>query len=168
MRRVWGQTIGSKARLEIVQHLGTPQEKRELVIVRLDQPQGAIKVSLAGGRRVDLAVVPSADLQKRREAKEEPQSQNALAKLRGMAFGDFTGATGVRTGGTGTSGRTNVAAMAKADAGQQQSAVRGGSVPTTGPGSANGLEMVLRPVCQTMQNVGNRSPLNLPGIPGGQ
>jgi hypothetical protein len=173
VRRLWGQTIGSKARLEIIQHVGAPNEKRHIEVIRLDQPGSAIKVSLGGGRRAELATVPAADLQKRNEAREEARPRTALDKLRALAFGDFSGATGgaPRAGaGAGATPRVNgVAAAAKIDAGQQ-SAVQGGAVPITGQLRAsnqdNGLDMVLRPVFQNLP--GGRSTFNLPGIPGGQ
>lgn len=171
VRRVWGKTIGSKARLEIVQHLGTPKERRHLEIVRLDQNSGTIKLNLQGGRRVEMASVPPSGRQRVAETQEESTALSAAAKLRGMAFGDFTGAAGVRVGGASTvSTRNTPSALAQADT-NQQSAVRGSAVPTTGQlrsSEKNGLEMVLRPVFDNMNTqLGRRPGLVLPGIPGG-
>ena len=171
VRRVWGQTIGSKARLEIIQHAGTPQAKHHIEMVRLDQKGGAVKVSLSAGRRVEMATVPPADLQQR-QAKEESRPRTALDKLRGLAFGDFSGATGgsPRAGASaaGTPRPTVATLAAKSDAGRQ-SAVQGGAVPITGqlrPSDQNGgMDIVLRPVFQNLP--GGRSTYNLPGIPGG-
>ena len=168
VRRVWGQTIGSRARLEIIQHLGTPQETRRLEIVRLDQ-KGTVKLSLSAGRRVELASVPAVELQKRSEAAEETRPQTAVEKLRGLAFPDFSGASGSRgsVGATGAARPTSVAAMAARSDASQQSAVRGSAVQMTGQvrmSEKNGLEAVIRPHFQTFG--ASRSSLNLPGIPG--
>lgn len=169
VRRVWGQTIGARARLEIVERLGTPQERRRLEIVRLDQ-KGTVKLSLSAGRRVELASVPAADLQKRRDAKEEVRTPTALEKLRGLAFPDFSGSSGPRGSGGAAGGatRTSVAAMAAAAPDtNRQSALRGSAVQMTGQvrmSETNGLEAVIRPHFQTFGPA--RSSLKLPGIPG--
>ncbi len=170
VRRVWGKTIGSRARLEIIQHLGTPQETRRLEVVRLDQT-GTVKLNLSRGRRVELASVPPADLQKRRETREEARTPTALEKLRGLAFPDFSGARASSprgsVGAAGTARPSVAATAARSDVGRQ-SAVRGGAVQMTGQvrmSEQNGLEAVIRPMFQTFG--ANRSNLQLPGIPGG-
>ncbi len=164
VRRIWGQTVGSRARLEVIHHLGTPRETRELHTVRLDQ-KATLRISLSGGRRTEMAYVPPTTAPKSQEAKEN-QTPHVLEKLRGLAFPDFSGATAPRVSSTSNS-RPSVAAAARAEA-PAQSAVRSGAVQMTTQLRAsdqNGLDMVLRPVFQNIPT--SRSNLNLPGIPGG-
>ena len=51
VRRLWGQPLGGKARLEIVQHQGTPKESRQIETVQVDGKAATFKLTLADGRR---------------------------------------------------------------------------------------------------------------------
>ncbi|MCS7045096.1 MAG: hypothetical protein NZO58_01940, partial [Gemmataceae bacterium] len=165
VRRLWGQTIGSRARLEIIQHLGTPQETRRIETVRVDQ-KNSIKIVLSQGRRFELAAVPPPAVQKRLEGKDEIKPQSVVEKLRGLAFPDFSGMTGSKLNSSAPAQvRSSVAALApKADF-NTQAALRGGAVQMTTQlrvSDRGELEMELRPVFQG----GGRPSFNLPGIPG--
>ena len=46
VRRMWGQPFGDRARLEIIQYAGTPQEVRRIESVNLAQGNKTIKVTL--------------------------------------------------------------------------------------------------------------------------
>jgi len=166
VRRLFGQPLAGRAHLDIIQHLGTPQETRRRETIRLDQT-AYVKFQLKNGRRTELASVPPA-IQKRTEAKEELTSEtgSVLLKLRSMSFPTFSGASAPR-GGAGTPGR-----LAKQDT--QLTASQVGAV--TGAGGVNlnaqvkvsadqrETNLVLQPVFQTV--IGNRPTMNLPLIPG--
>src|SRR5262249_20364633 len=53
VRRSWGTPFGNRARLEIIQHAGTPQEIRRIETVDLTLGK-TVKVSLKNGRRTEL------------------------------------------------------------------------------------------------------------------
>jgi tetratricopeptide (TPR) repeat protein len=95
IQRNWGQPLGNHARLEIIQHLGTPQEIRRLQSVRLGDKQ-SFKVTLKEGRRTELAVVPPLPTQRpRREA--DPKGPSVREKLRALAHPDFAEAKVIRS-----------------------------------------------------------------------
>src|SRR5260370_14240495 len=58
VRRNWGQTFGKRARVEIIQHLGTPQETRQLAILHQQPPQTST-VTVSSGARTALAMPPA-------------------------------------------------------------------------------------------------------------
>jgi len=168
VRRLFGQPLGGRATLEIIQNFGTPRETRRLEVIRLDQGARVIKFQLKGGQRTELASVPPA-IHKRPQAKEETSTGGSvLLKLRNMAFPDFSGASTPR-GGAGTPG-AQVRPALPAAAYQSQAA------PITGAGGVNltaqlkmsaderETNLVLQPVFQTV--IGNRPTMNLPLIPG--
>src|SRR5205807_5494479 len=70
VRRLFGQPLGGRATLEIIQNFGTPHETITMQTIRLDQAAPVIKFQLKSGQRTELASVPPA-IQKRGEAKEE-------------------------------------------------------------------------------------------------
>jgi tetratricopeptide (TPR) repeat protein len=173
VRRLWGQTLGSRARVEVIRHLGTPRETRQLHIVRFDSSNTPLKVTLAQGRRTELATVSLANLERKQpdRDREELKGTSMLQKLRNMAFPDFSGAT--TTGGTKVRGTSpaapRMAAGHSATAPALHSSLRGGAVQMTTEmrrgQDGRELDMVLRPVFQTVPAA--RPGANLPGIPGG-
>src|SRR5438874_9489915 len=86
VRRLFGQPLGGRAFLEIIQHFGTPKETRRLEVIRLDQT-AHVAFRLKSGRRTELASVAPA-IQKRTDTKEDVGTVNGsvLTKLRSMAF----------------------------------------------------------------------------------
>ncbi len=169
VRRLFGQPLGGKARLEIVQNLGTPQETRRLEIIRLDQTS-QVKVHVRNGRRTELASVAPV-MQKRTETKEETAggTVNVLLKLRGMAFPAFSGAGGTARGGAFTPGAQAKRELPPASYKSQASPVAGaGGVNLTAQLTVSSdqkeTNLVLNPVFQTV--IGNRPTMNLPLIPG--
>src|SRR5262245_57259380 len=85
VRRLWGQPLGGKARLEIVQHQGTPKETRRIETVKVDEPVVTLKVKLEDGRRTALATVPPPSAL-RREAQDNPvKTRRVMEKLRDVA-----------------------------------------------------------------------------------
>ncbi len=102
MRRLWGQPYGNRARLDIVQHAGTPQEVRRIESIDLTQGK-TVKVALKNGRRTELAVVSPANQVKRQQTVKEGRATDPWVKLRRLAFPDFAGARRV-DGGVGSPG----------------------------------------------------------------
>ncbi len=125
-RRLFGQPLGNRAFLDIIQNLGTPQETRRRQVIRLDQP-AVVSFQLKSGRRTELASV-APPIEKRPDPKKDAGTGggNVLAKLRGLAFADASGATQAR----GSCGFTGHAVAAFAAAGgvskSRDAGLRGG------------------------------------------
>ncbi len=175
VRRNWGQTLGKRARLEIIQHLGTPQESRKLLTVSVDGTSSTT-VKLADGRRMALATIPPPAAQRQRDDKEEAKSMNIWERLRQSARPDYSQAKGVR-GGAWTPGAL-LPAEAKAQPNRKQPervAYQTGIAPQLG-GAANlnaqavvsadrrYVRLSVTPVFQTV--TGSGPLVNLPLIPG--
>jgi hypothetical protein len=166
VRRLFGRPLGNRARVQIIQHLGTPKETHLLEIINLDKT-AVIKFELKSGRRTELASVAPV-LPKKSEAREETPtgSVSVITKLRGMAFGDYSSVTAPR-GGAGTPGGQYKHLASQAAPSQ--------AAPMTGAGGVNltaqvkmsadrsEANLVLQPVFQA---VGNRPAMSLPLIPG--
>jgi hypothetical protein len=177
VRRLWGQPYGNRARLEVIQHAGTPQEVRRIQSIDLTQGK-AIKVTLKDGRRTELAVVnPAAQARKQETAKEE-HHVDPWVKLRKLAFPNFAGSKNV-SGGAASPGAVQRApilvasprrgkTMAINEAPLMQGAIRGSGVNLTTElrPSEDGrqFEMRMQPVFQAMG--GSRSSMSFDVIPG--
>ncbi len=82
VKRLWGQPAAGQFRLEIIQHQGTPQEKRRVETFSIDQTF-SMKIVLANGRRTDLAQVSTA---LPRQSKDDAiQAESVMSKLRSIA-----------------------------------------------------------------------------------
>ncbi|MFO0865566.1 MAG: hypothetical protein U0744_13105 [Gemmataceae bacterium] len=168
--RLWGKTLGNRAKLEVIQNFGTSKERRQLFPVTLDQKK-VVVVKLAEGRRNELAVLSPANLQ-RRAKDEDTKTSSIWSKLRDVSFGDFSNAT-VR-GGAGTTGihAQGGAATEKIDpAPSVQSALNARNtlgVPLTGSlrmsSTGRDLELLMQPVFQNVRE--GRPAVNLSVIPG--
>jgi hypothetical protein len=82
---VWGKPLGNKAKLEIIQHQGTPQETTRLVTVNFAEGN-TVKAKLADGRRTEAAAVPPQAAAKRPQAPvDAPRSADqVLSQLRAL------------------------------------------------------------------------------------
>jgi tetratricopeptide (TPR) repeat protein len=101
---VWGRPLGGKAKLEIVEHQGTPQETIHVVTLNLAESRGTT-VKLPDGRRTQAAAVPPPGALKRSEASAEAAASTSsiLDQLRSMTEPpDFTGGISGSVGGFGT------------------------------------------------------------------
>jgi tetratricopeptide (TPR) repeat protein len=177
VRRLWGQPLGGRARLEITQNKGTPQETKRLEIVRLDQAN-SFKVYLRDGRRTELASVPPPGSQQARRQAQRPESKtgSAMSKLRDLASGDFSGAKGI-SGGAFTPGASMATGPELPRRPQPEVTLyQTGVAPLSGAGmdlsaqfkvSADRREvnLVMQPVFQSVGT--GRPPVNLSVIPGG-
>lgn len=118
---VWGRPIGGAATLDVVQHRGTPSEKRERRTVHFGAAAEAVRVRLEGGRRRAIERIdgdarlvldrapsggesPLTELRRLLQAGrpgEDPRRRDAPA-VGGVAFGrsvPFVGAVGTVGGG---------------------------------------------------------------------
>jgi hypothetical protein len=73
VERVWGEPLGGKAKLEIIQHQGTPRQTIRVVTVNLAGGNTAA-VKLADGRRTEPASVPPPGATRRPEPPAEAAS----------------------------------------------------------------------------------------------
>jgi hypothetical protein len=82
---VWGKPLGNKAKLEIIQHQGTPQETTRLVTLNFAESNTA-QVKLADGRRTEAASVPPQAAAKRPAppADAPASTDQVLGQLRAM------------------------------------------------------------------------------------
>ncbi len=174
VRRLFGQPLGGRAKLEIIQNYGTAKETRKLEIIRLDQ-NAAFKVNLKAGRRTELASVSPVQPKRQDNKEEAAPTMSVLAKLRGIAHPDFSGAS--PRGGAGTPGSHLPMAPSRAGKMQtQQPAYQSAVTPLAGVGvnltaqvqlspGQDEANLVLRPIFQTVA-AGQRPAVNLPLIPG--
>ena len=96
---LWGRPLGDKVQIKVIRHQGTPDERPEYYTMDLKR-QTKLSISFAGGRRKDVAVLPSAVEMTRLRAKPNQAGQvSVMNKLRALVSG--TGAIGL-SGGTGS------------------------------------------------------------------
>ncbi|HVK13696.1 MAG TPA: hypothetical protein VM597_33425, partial [Gemmataceae bacterium] len=103
--RTHGATLGNKAKLTVTRHKGTKDETVEYLTVVVD-PKVAdpvVTIPLEGGRRTDLAVIPSPMEMAKYKAKPA-QAGQVMNKLRALASG-APSQPGAMAGGTGAAGR---------------------------------------------------------------
>ncbi len=99
--RLWGRPLGDKVQIKIIRHQGTPDERPEYYTLDLNH-QSELSISFNRGRRMDLAVLPSAVEMARLRAKPNMAGQvSVMNKLRALVSG---------TGSVGLSGGTSSAA----------------------------------------------------------
>jgi hypothetical protein len=90
VRRVWGQILGGKAVLEIIQHQGTPDETRRRETIAFDRIHMA-NFTLENGTRTTAEYVPP--VQPRTESRKAVALQSrteVLNDLRALANGDHS------------------------------------------------------------------------------
>jgi hypothetical protein len=177
VRRLWGQPLGSRALLEVIQGQGTPQETHRVFSVAADSKQ-TIKLHVPSGRRTSLAAVPPPGAQQQaKEAAEERTPGGIMAKLRDVADPDFSEYQkthgGVGTAGGGWTPNDEPAVRQ----GPEQLAYQAAVAPLSGSGvdltaraiissDQRSVRLSLTPVFQTAAR--STGPVvNLPIIPGG-
>jgi hypothetical protein len=183
VRRIWGRPLGSKAKLVIVQHQGTPDESRREVVVRLDQKY-TFKVKLEGGRRTSVASVPPSETYRPQEKKEDVvRPSQILVKLRDLADPSLSdsSSSGIQ-GGTGSLGGSSIARPGKQPLNRKQPEEVAYQAKVS-PFSANSIDMTVQAVVsadrryvrlnvgavfQTVTRLGGGSIVNFPFIPGGR
>ncbi|MFO0968887.1 MAG: hypothetical protein U0793_25315, partial [Gemmataceae bacterium] len=169
VRRLWGETFGNRAKLEIVTHDGTGKAVRRLETFKLDG-ETTFKVVLKDGNRTELASVAPAGAHKsgKQESRREAQKNIHLA-LRELAYQDFSAAKPPSGFAMSPGARTPSGPPIKVGPTYRTSAlpVSGAGVQFTAelkstPGSSEPT-VVLNPVFQTT----DPKALSLPVIPGG-
>jgi tetratricopeptide (TPR) repeat protein len=189
VRRIWGAPLGGRARLEIIQHQGTPDETRRIETVRVDN-KTTLKVTLKDGRRTQVAPVAPDATVRRAELKDEVvKERRILEKLRDIADPYYAGEGPARmSGGVGLArygvraedvgARTPTAEQLKRKADEQpvfQGAVAplsgwSGNLTTTATVSADRryVRLNVSPVFVSGFGSGlSRPTFNLSSIPGG-
>jgi tetratricopeptide (TPR) repeat protein len=162
VRKLWGRPLFGQARLEIIRHLGTPQEDRQLEIVKIDAAK-TFHIRLTGGRRTDLAVISDDNLKPRADSKA-PASVNGREALRQLLRPEMSGGAGVAGGqvpeGVGQVGREETARRSSSN-----SAVGAGmNYEIRESADRKTTSMVMQPVFETIQAARN---VNLNVVPGG-
>jgi tetratricopeptide (TPR) repeat protein len=93
--RIWGRSQGEKAQVKVTQHQGTPDERVDYYTVDVSRDT-ELKVAVEGGRRTDIAVLPSPVDRAKYRTKTNDASQ-VMNKLRTLISG-----TGNLSGGVGS------------------------------------------------------------------
>jgi hypothetical protein len=90
---IWGQPLGNRARLEVIQHQGTPRQSLKLVNLDLRAKDGnRLTIRLESGRRTDLASVPPLAAVARPPVEEAKAGPDAVFnQLRALAHPSTTG-----------------------------------------------------------------------------
>jgi tetratricopeptide (TPR) repeat protein len=90
-----GDIQGDKVQVKVIRHKGTPAERVDYFTLNLKE-QTEVEVNLEGGRRTDLAVLPS-PVDRAKYKSKPAQSEQAMNKLRALVAG-----TGQVSGGVGS------------------------------------------------------------------
>ena len=161
VRKLWGRPLFGQARLEIIRHLGTPQEDRQLEIVKIDTAK-TFHVRLDGGRRTELAVI-SADNLKARADSKAPTAVNGREALRSLLRPEMSGGAGV----VGAQVPEGVGRVGREETGQRSSANSavgvGMNYELRESADRKTMNMVMQPVYETLQAQRN---INLNMVPG--
>lgn len=171
VRRLWGSPLFGQARVEVIEHLGTPQESRRLHILKLDQKK-TLQVRLDEGSRTELAAISLANFRKRDLGSEDDLPVSGAEQLRRLTDPQLVG-NGIR-GGASAFGPAPAAVTLKAPGtGDTVPNLRTSVTPTIGA-SVNleyrmspdnrGYNVVMHPVFETLR-VG-RPTVNLSVVPG--
>jgi hypothetical protein len=105
----WGKPLGNKAKLEVIQHQGTPQETVRPITINFADAN-TVTVPLKEGRRTELASVPPPEsLQRSDPLPDMPSTDRVLTQLRNLTDpgeGPTNGITGsVACNGTPSPGK---------------------------------------------------------------
>jgi len=163
VRKLWGRPLFGRARLEIIQNLGTPKQTSRLEIIDLSQTK-SVNVRLEEGRRTELAAISPANLKKAAAKGEAEKAVGGYEQIRRLSYPETTGG-----------GARNAGASLPAAARVNESIPQARSSATPSVGAAVNLEMrmsadqksmnvVMQPVYQTLKN--GRPAANLSVVPG--
>jgi len=94
VRRLWGQPLGNKARVEIIRHLGTAREARKIQTIDLSEPVVTFKVKLDDGRRTSMAVITPVEYRRPEAKGDAAKGVSTLEKLRDLADPYYSGQSG--------------------------------------------------------------------------
>jgi hypothetical protein len=174
VRRIWGRPLGSKAKLVIITHQGTPEEERREEVIRFDRTH-TLKLKLAKGRRTAVAQIPpDAAYRRPEEKKPEPGSDsNILVKLRNLAdpeFNNTSTVSDVRPAGPAV-GPLNQNQMEQVAFQSSVMAYGSAGIDLTAQAVVSAdrryVRLSVSPVFQTLGRSGSGLLVNIPLIPGG-
>jgi tetratricopeptide (TPR) repeat protein len=161
VRKLWGRPLFGQARVEIIRHLGTPKEERQLEIVKVDATK-TIHVRFTEGRRTELAVISDDNLKPRVDAKAA-RTVSGHEALRNFLRPEMTGGAGVVGAqvpeGVGRVGKDETARRSSANS----SVGVGMNYELRESADRKTMNMVMQPVYETLQ--AQRS-INLSVVPG--
>ncbi len=175
VRRVWGQILGSRAVLEIIQHQGTPEETHRRETIVFDRIHMASFTLDNGSRTTAEYVPPTPATSVAKKSAALPSGTEVLNDLRALASGDHSRMDSSMKGATSAAGNS-VASVPTVRA-------EGGLMYQTklAPVSQNGVDVIaqvsmdadgnsmhvkLSPVFQGVQANAAKVGMNNPIIPG--
>jgi tetratricopeptide (TPR) repeat protein len=142
VRRIWGDPLGGRARLEIILNQGTDQETRRIETVDLSSRSTVtFKVALKHGRRTQVApIAPDATVKRPQPKDDVVQERRILEKLRDIADPYFAGVAPTRMSGSSGMSRYGIEArqpvpsakQPKDDPAKEQTAFQGAVAPLNG------------------------------------
>jgi hypothetical protein len=175
IKRLWGQPLGGKFRLEVIRNQGTANEERTLETVTIEQAH-AFKLSLKNGRRTELAAVPPPGALEQ-PAKQEAKQVHPLQKLRQIADPEFSVYRGGIKGAVGAPAAArpqqflDLAASKQSERLTYQTAMQSlsGSFGITAKTAVSADQQTLRITVEPNFRVAGTGParVELPLIPGG-
>jgi tetratricopeptide (TPR) repeat protein len=170
VRRIWGRPLGSKAKLVIIKHQGTPEESREEQVIRFDR-EHTLKVQLEGGRRTSAASIPPDAAYKRPENKDQvSQSSQIMTKLRDLADPEFNESNSSRSWGANPRQPLNRNQSEQVAYQTRVSPFLPNSIDLTAQAVVSAdrryVRLSVAPVFQTVTGLGPPVPVNIPLIPG--
>jgi tetratricopeptide (TPR) repeat protein len=177
VRRIWGQPLGNKATLRIIQNQGTSREnlRQETIII---DPSHTLTVSVLDGRRNALAQVPPTSSRPQTRIAQTPRGGDTMTRLRGLADPTVEVNTGLR-GGIASSGTPVERARPPLAPPNPKAQVAYQTRVATVPNSMDVIAKMtvlpdgrrgwsVSPVFETAGRVQATAVVNLPLIPGGK
>jgi tetratricopeptide (TPR) repeat protein len=184
IRRLYGQPLGAKAKVKIIQHKGTPEQTERIETVVLDRDV-KLHVTLDQGRRTSLAQISPAPATPQTEAVASRSTGSAFNKLRAVSDPELVMPESSTRGGVGSPG-----GAADTRFGSQSPGSSSSNGQVAGQQGVNGLgingidltaqaviegdrdgqryvRLSMAPVFQTVTRVTAQPVITIPGIPGG-
>jgi len=163
VRKLWGRPLFGRARLEIIQNLGTPKQTSRLEMIDLNQAK-PVSVRLDDGRRTELATVSPANLRKPAAKGEAEKVVGGYEQLRRLAYPETTGG-GARNAGASVPAAARVSeTIPQARTSATPSAGAGVNLEVRMSSDQRTMNLVMQPVYQTLKN--GRPAANLSAVPG--
>jgi hypothetical protein len=178
VRRLWGQPLGNKARVEIIRHQGTAREMRKIQTISVDEPVVTLTVKLDEGRRTSLAAIAPVEYRRPEAKAEVEKGVSTLERLRDLADPYYTGQSGgLRSTLSRPSVLTREQAFGTGNGKKMDNVLyQTGIAPQGGTGLSLNAQVVntnqgpgltINPVFQRGAFIPRGSGSTLPGIPGG-
>lgn len=185
IRRLYGQPLGAKAKVKIIEHKGTPEQTERIETVVLDR-DAKLHVTLDQGRRTSLAQVSPVSPTPKPEAVASRSTVSAFNKLRALSDPELVMPESSTKGGVGSQGGTTpdtrFGSQSPGGSGNGQVAGQQGvnalginGIDLTAQAVIEGdrdgqryVRLSMAPVFQTVTRVTAQPVISIPGIPGGR